>query len=61
MKAEEGDNIIHAAELVGIDTSLGLTAAQRKERRDRKEVDVYQTAFGMTFGETKVGTFEAFE
>ena len=58
--AEEGDDIIRAAELVGIDTSLGLTAAQRKERRESKEVDANQISFGMTFGETKVGAFEAF-
>ena len=58
--AEEGDDIIRAAELVGIDTSLGLTAAQRKERKESKEVDADQISFGMTLGETKVGTFEAF-
>jgi hypothetical protein len=58
--AEEGDDIIRAAELVGIDTSLGLTAAQRKERKESKEVDANQISFGMTLGETKVGAFEAF-
>ena len=58
--AEEGDDIIRAAELVGIDTSLGLTAAQRKERKGSKEVDADQISFGMTLGETQVGAFEAF-
>ena len=58
--AEEGDDIIRAAELVGIDTSLGLTAAQRKERQESKEVDVNQISFGMTLGETQIGAFEAF-
>jgi len=58
--AEEGDDIIRAAELVGIDTSLGLTAAQRKERKESKEVDADQILFGMTLGKTKVGAFEAF-
>ena len=39
VREEEGDDIIRAAELAGINTSLGLTAAQRRERRDNKEFE----------------------
>ena len=36
---EGGDDIIRAAEAAGIDTSLGLTASQLRERRDNKDFD----------------------
>ena len=46
VKEEVGDDIIRAAEAAGIDTSLGLTAAQHREQHDNKEFDATQIAFG---------------
>ena len=47
VKEEEGDDIIRAAQLMSIDTSLGRMASQRKESRDNKEFDASQIAFGI--------------
>jgi hypothetical protein len=70
VKEEVGDDIIRAAEAAGIDTSLGLTASQRRERRDNKEFDATQIPFGknlteaeqgLTYGASEVGAFEAYD
>ena len=70
VKEEMGDDIIRAAEAAGIDTSLGLTASQLRERRDNKDFDATQIAFGksltedeifLTYGASEVGAFEAYE
>jgi hypothetical protein len=65
-----GDDIFRAAEAAGIDTSLGLTASQRRERWDKTEFDATQISFRnnlmeaeqvLTYCASKVGAFEAYD
>ena len=51
------DDIISAALLLGIDTSLGLTQAQLKEKKEALEYD----ARAITFGEAKDGDLFAID
>jgi hypothetical protein len=70
VKEEVGDDIIRAAEAAGIDTSLGRTASQRRERRDDTEFNATQILFGkilteaeqgLTYGASEVGAFKAYD
>ena len=65
-----GDDIFRAAEAAGIDTSLGLTASQRRERWDNTEFDATQISFRnnlmeaeqvLTYCASEVGAFEAYD
>jgi hypothetical protein len=51
------EDIISAALLLGIDTSLGLTKSQLKERKEALEYD----ARAITFGQAKEGNFLAID